>query len=316
MRGTAIISLLLLMYSGRLAAQDSLSGMSVPASAPTPDVIRERDTLPGIGMTDSVRLRISDFPAMPSASRAYGEAVGGYVEAHPYFPWLARPVFLISREHPPSGMDWLFYTLLGSLAFFGILRRGFARYVTDLAVAFFGQGIRQAPIREQLARQALPAQLMNLQFLVNVALFGHLLAPDLHLPGIPGHWAQIGALMLLMAAVYVVKGLTLWVAGFLAGRPAEAEGYLFIVMMVNKVTGVALIPLNILLAYLGSDFRGPILAVVLLLLSALFLLRLLRCYDFVSRELRIGFLPFLLFLTSFEVMPMLVLGKALIVLFP
>lgn len=314
MRGTAIISLLMLMYAGRLAAQDSLSGLPVPASAPATDAVR--DSLPTLWQTDSVLLLISGFPLMPAASRGYGEAVGGYVEAHPYFPWLARPVFLISREHAPSGMDWLFYTLLCSLAFFGILRRGFARYVTDLAVAFFGQAIRQAPIREQLARQTLPAQLMNLQFLFNVALFGYLMVPDLLLPGISGHWAQIGALMLLMAAVYAVKGLTVWVTGFLAGRPTEAEGYLFIVMMVNKVTGVALIPLNILLAYLGGDFRTPILAVVLLILSSLFLLRLLRCYDFVSRELRVGFLPFLLFLASFEVMPMLVLGKALIVLFP
>jgi hypothetical protein len=233
------------------------------------------------------------------------------VEAHPYFPWLASPEFLISRERGPSGTDWLFYTLLGSLAFYGFLRRGFGRYVGDLAVAFFDQAIRQAQIREQLARQTLPAQLMNLQFLFNAALFAHLMAPELHLPGLTGHASQVGGFMLLTATVYIVKSLAVWTAGFLSGKPTEAEGYLFIVMMVNKMAGIALIPLNILLAYLGGDFSALITGVVLLFMAVLFLFRFVLCYEYVRRELRVGAFPFILFLASFEVMPVLVVAKLL-----
>ncbi|NDC76862.1 MAG: DUF4271 domain-containing protein [Chitinophagia bacterium] len=298
---------------GSVLAQDSLSGATL--SLPVQQAGVGVDSLAYPGLSDSVRLRLAAFPAMRSGSRVYGDAIGGYVEAHPYFPWLASPVYLISRERGPSGMDWLFYTLLGSLAFFGLLRRGFGRYLADLAVAFFDQAIRQAQIREQLARQALPAQLMNLQFLFNTALFAHLLAPNLRLPGLTGHGGQIGGFMLLAAAVYGVKSVAIWTAGYLSGKSAEAEGYLFIVMMVNKMAGIALIPMNILLAYLGGDFSALIAGVVLLLFSALFLFRLFRCYEYVNREFHIGLLAFLLFLASFEVMPVLVVGKLLLGVF-
>ena len=295
---------------GSVLAQDSLSG-----AAPSLPVLVAGvggDSLAYPGLSDSVRRRLPDFPTMPSGCRVCGDAIGGYVEAHPYFPWLAGPVYLISRERGPSGMDWIFYTLLGSLAFFGLLRRGFGRYVADLSVAFFDQAIRQAKIREQLARQALPAQLMNLQFLFNAALFAHLLSPNLHLPGLTGHGLQIAGYMLLTAAVYAVKGLVVRMAGYLSGKSAEAEGYLFIVMMVNKIAGIALIPMNILLAYLGGDFNALIAGGVLLLMSSLFLFRFLRCYEYVNREFHVGVPAFLLFLASFEVMPVLVLGKLLL----
>lgn len=314
MRAIAIIWMTWGVF-GSVLAQDSLSGAA--SSLPVRQASVAGDSLAYPGLSDSTRRRLADFPAMRSGSRVYGDVIGGYVEAHPYFPWLASPVYLISPERGPSGMDWLFYTLLGSLAFFGLLRRGFGRYLADLSVAFFDQAIRQAQIREQLARQALPAQLMNLQFLFNAALFAHLLSPDVRLPGLPaaGHGAQIGGFMLLTAAVYVVKGVVVRTAGYLSGKPAEAEGYLFIVMMVNKIAGIALIPVNILLAYLGGDFGALMAGVVLLLLSALFLFRFLRCYEYVQREFHLGVLGFLLFLASFEVMPVLVLGKLLLGVF-
>jgi hypothetical protein len=298
---------------GTVQSQDSLSGAS--PTLPVRRVSVDGDSLAYPGLSDSVRLRLADFASMRSGSRVYGESIGGYVEAHPYFPWLAAPVYLISRERGASGMDWLFYTLLGNLAFFGWLRRGFGRYLADLSVAFFDQAIRQAQIREQLARQALPAQLMNLQFLFNAALFAHLLWPGLRLSdlsGAAGHGVQIGGLMLLTAVVYAVKGLVVRTAGHLTGKPAEAEGYFFIVMMVNKMAGIALIPMNILLAYLGGDYSALITGVALLLLSVLFLFRFIRCYEYVRREFHIGALAFLLFLASFEAMPMLVVGKLLL----
>lgn len=121
--------------------------------------------------------------------------------------------------------------------------------------------------------------------------------------------------MLLTVAVYACKNLAVRTAGYLSGRPTEAEGYLFIVMMVNKMAGIALIPMNILLAYLGGDFRNLIAGVVVLLISALFIMRFLRCYEYVRREFHVGVPAFLLFLASFEVMPVLVVGKLLLGVF-
>jgi hypothetical protein len=320
MRLPIVISLFLLSLGG-LSAQDSATPQ---ATADTSAALPARwppattsDTTGGwSGLSDTTLRRLSDFPAQPSTCRTYGAAVAGYVEAHPYFAWLGRPVYLISRERRPPATDWIFYTLLATVLFFGILRQAYGRYLTDLSVAFFELAIRQAPLREQLARQTLPSLLLNLLFVFNTALFIRLAVPGLRWPAGGGHASVIGGLALLIAAVYLGKQWLLRAAGWLSGRSADAEGYLFIVMMVNKVAGIALIPMNLLQAYLGREHGTTIGITAIVLFSALLVFRILRCYAFVSRELRFSLWTFLLSMASFEVMPMLVIAKLAAGLFP
>jgi len=320
MRLPIVISLFLLPFGG-LSAQDTATPQ---ATVDTTEAVATgwpgttaSDTSGGwSGLSDTTLRRLSDFPLQPAVCGTYGDAVAGYVEAHPYFAWLGRPVYLISRERRPPPTDWIFYTLLASALFFGILRQAYGRYLADLSVAFFELAIRQAPLREQLARQTLPSLLLNLLFLFNTALFIRLSAPGLHWPAGGGHAGAIGGLALLIAAVYLGKQWLLRAVGWLSGRSAYAEGYLFIVMMVNKVAGIALIPMNLLQAYLGRDHATAITITAIVLFSALLVFRFLRCYAFVSRELRFGLWTFLLSMASFEVMPMLVIAKLAAGLFP
>lgn len=320
MRLPIVISLSLLSLGG-LSAQDSATQqVTVDTSEAIPDwgpSATTSDTSGGwSGLSDTTLRRLSDFPAQPAACRTYGAAVAGYVEAHPYFAWLGRPDYLISRERRPPATDWIFYTLLATGLFFGFLRQAYGRYLADLSVAFFELAIRQAPLREQLARQTLPSLLLNLLFVFNTALFIRLVAPGLHWQAGGDHASVVGGLALLIAAVYLGKQGLLRAVGWLSGRPADAEGYLFIVMMVNKVAGIALIPMNLLQAYLGSDYGTAIGITAIALFSALLVFRILRCYAFVSRELRFSLWTFLLSMASFEVMPILVIAKLATGLFP
>lgn len=311
MRLPIAISFFLLCFGG-VSAQDSATLPSaVDTSAVRPQGV-SADSLGGSsGLSAATLRRLSDFPVRPEACRTYGGAAGGYVVAHPYFDWLGRPDFLVSKERRPPATDWLFYTLLASLALFGVLRQVFRRYLTDLSVAFFDLAIGQAALREQLARQTLPSGLMNLLFLFNAGLFIRLALPDLRWPdnGGSGHASVIGGAALLIALVYLGKHVLVRAAGWLAGRPAEAEGYLFLVMMVNKVAGIALIPMNLLLAYPGADHGTAVGVTAAGLLSILLLFRILRCHAYLSRELHLGLWPFLLSMASFEVMPILVIAK-------
>lgn len=314
MRGYLLISLVML-FAGGSFAQDSLPGpMADTVSRPTMAI--GSDSLALKGVSDSTLRRLGDFSAMPAGCSLYGQRVGGYVEAHPYFPWLATPVLLMADEHKPAGTDWLFYTLLACLAYLGLLRRGFPKYFSDLWVAFFELAIRQGQIREQMSRQAIPAQLMNLMFLINTSLFLFLSTPALQIPGLLGAGPQLAAWMLTLAAIYGLKYWSIQCMGWLAGKPVEAHSYMFIVMMVNKVLGMLLIPVNIFLAYRAPNHRDVILIFSIGLLGILILYRFIRCFEFVRREFRADFIPYLLFFASFEVMPMLVIGKVLMGLFP
>ncbi|MBM3441850.1 MAG: DUF4271 domain-containing protein [Bacteroidetes bacterium] len=305
-----------LLFCGPGFAQDSLQGR-MPDTARSPTLTIGSDLLASEGITDStLRRRLTDFTLMPAACRTYGPQVGGYMEAHPYFPWLAKPVLWMAHEHRPVRLDWLFYALLACLAYLGLLRRGFPKYFSDLWVAFFDMAIRQSQIREQMSRQAIPSQLINLLFFINTALFLILVSSGLGIPTFLGAGPQLAAWLLTLAVLYGLKYLSIRCVGWLSGRHTEAQHYMFIVMMVNKVLGMLLIPLNIFLAFRGPDQRDIILVFAIGIVGVLALYRFLRCFEFVHRELRVDFLPYLLFFGSFEVMPILVIGKVLFGLFP
>jgi hypothetical protein len=279
-----------------------------------------------VSLVDSVSLRPSSggqssvsvsvpmrdrFRPHPTDLHSYGTHVGGYVFSHPIYP-LDKPVtsWLISRRHPAS-TDWIFYLFLICLFFIGLMRLIFPRYMGDLILVFRNVVHRQKQLRDQLAQNALPSLMLNVFSCVSGGIFLFFLwRPDLmNAAWIP--FRSILSLVLMLMVIYVVKYLLLMLTGWLSGHPREASSYVFIVMMVNKVAGILLIPISVLLAYRSQEDRSFLTGFALIMVGALFLIRLVRTYEYLSKELKISLLNFIFLVVSFEVLPIFILGKAL-----
>jgi hypothetical protein len=261
---------------------------------------------------DTVAVRSLDqFTFRYNPNRVYGDAIGYFMEADTLFKLSARAVNFKREDRPSPHTDWIFYLFLFCFSYLGVIRLIFSRYLEDLFRVFFNVVLRQKHIRDQLAQKSLPSLLLNVFFVLSAGLFlffmtrGLNFAPD-HQP-----WQLASFFILLLAAVYLAKYMLVRFAGWITGKNIESENYIFIVFMVNKIVGLFLLPMSVLLAYTEPANRLFYTTLSLAVLSILIVIRLVRVFDYVHKEFRINLLHFIVFVFSFEVLPILLLDKAL-----
>lgn len=251
------------------------------------------------------------FRPRSNGSCIYGSAIGGYLTGHPWYrldipmqSWLIAP-----RKRPAT--DWMFYLFIACLLYIGWMRLAFPRYMGDLFLVFRNVVHRQKQLRDQVSQNLLPSLLLNFFFSISAGIFLFFLwRPDLRNLEWPP-LLSIPMLVLLLMIIGIGKYLLLQLAGWLSGRQKEASAYAFIVFMVNKVGGILLLPLSLMLAYRTDQDRSFWVNIALILVAILFLIRLVRAYDYVSKELKVNILHFLFMVFSFEVLPILLIAKAL-----
>lgn len=84
--------------------------------------------------------------------------------------------------------------------------------------------------------------------------------------------------------------------------------HLFLISIVNKVIGLVLLPLSILAAYLSVDIGKKMIYIGIFIWGIVMIYRLLK--EFVlSREYKIPYLYFILYLCAFEISPMIIALK-------
>lgn len=292
-----------------LAAMTVVHGQSLPVPDSLSAAVSTGKPMGTPPMTQPSRTNI--FRPLMSESCIYGPYIGGYVTRHPWFS-LDIPVrsWLISTRQRPA-TDWIFYLFISCLFYIGIMRILFPRYMGNLFLVFRNVVHRQKQLRDQVAQNALPSFLLNLFFCISGGIFLFFIWRSNLMNGQRPPLTTILSLIILFMAIGVSKFLLLRLTGWLAGRQKEADSYAFIVFMVNKVMGLLLIPISLMLAYRTDADHAFWVDIAWILVAGFFLVRLYRTYDFVSKELKINILHFFLMVFSFEVLPILLIGKAL-----
>jgi hypothetical protein len=297
--------LLVSLWGFEARAQDT-----VAIAEPVSDTISLR---PPDSLTRANRL---DRFKIDSGFSVYGYAVAGYIVRHPNFHAAEKAIEMLVLERTPPDTDWIFYFFTGLLFYLALLKLIFPKYFFDLFRVFFNTALRQKQIREQLTQEPLPSLLLNIFFVISGGAFGYFVLVH---QGLNRHfdnkWLLLGICILSLIIIYVTKFLFLQFMGWILGKREEAEAYTFIVYMVNKIAGMALLPAGMLMALSEAGWARTILFFVWAGLAALFLYRMIRAYQMLYKSLKINFLHLVVFVVSFEIIPILVLYKVLLNLF-
>lgn len=251
-----------------------------------------------------------------SLKSVYGIASGGYILAHPTYHAAIKGVPMIALERNPPKTDWIFYVFAGLLFYLAFLKLIFPKYFGDISRVFFNSALRQKQIREQLIQEVLPSLFLNIFFILSGGLFGYFLLDYYGLiKRIDNHWVVVGFCVLILALIYIVKFVFIRFMGWVLGKNEEAETYNFVVAMVNKFAGFIMLPAGLLLAVSETDWSKTVLFFCYLLLAGLLLYRWARSFQLAHKGLKINQLHFIIFIVSFEIIPILVLYKVLFNLF-
>ena len=250
-------------------------------------------------MPDSASYR----PPVP-ARRNYAD----WMENNQWLPFKSKAKEVLQVPHRQASKDLAFYFMAALLLYLGIIRTIYSRYFSNLLRVFFNTSLRQSQLTDQLLQAKLPSLLFNILFLLVSSYYLFLLL--IRKQGLDFHqWIWWPICFLGIWMIYVGKYSILKLSGWLTGYRQQAETYIFIVFLINKMIGLLLIPGIILMS-----FSQPLLAQVttiasFVLIGLLLILRFVRSYGLMQHNFRVSRLHFILYIIGLELLPLLLIYK-------
>jgi hypothetical protein len=268
-------------------------------------------------MMDSVSKKpISDSGWKPDANQPYtGQFIRQLYRQHPYFGFYSPIIKLTSEKKEFRGKEGWFYALMGLLLLFALFRESFPKYMDDLYRLFFRTTLKQRQVREQLIQTPLPSLLLNLFFFVISGLYIAIILQQYKIAPVENTWILFSYCTLALAVMYSVKFLGLRFSGWLFSMPEAADSYIFIVFIINKVIGIFLLPFLILLAFTDGNLYKIALTLSWLGIASLLVYRFILTYVTVRNQIKVNPFHFLIYLLAFEIIPLLLIYKLLLVFF-
>jgi hypothetical protein len=214
-----------------------------------------------------------------------------------------------------TGKEYLFYYLIFLLILFGLLRRAFAKYFYDLFRVFFKTTLKQRQTQEQLLQSSLASVLMNSFFVLSAGLYVNFLLQYFQLVISDNFWLQYIYCAGALAAIYLVKYIGLKITGWLFNVSNATDSYIFIVFIINKMLGIFLLPFLLLLAFANDPLYSSAMVISWLGIGLLLIYRFILSYRALRKEVKLNSFHFILYILGFEVIPLLLIYKLLLLIF-
>lgn len=300
---------------GQSWAQSAADTLHPPV---TDTAATRRDSLPAAIYTDSVSKKpVTDTSwqlqvnGIPPSQLLTGEAL----LRNKWFILSGDAIRLHKEYRQYQGKDLIFYMLLSLCIVFAVLRQAFPKYFSDLFRLFFRTTLKQRQIREQLMQTPLPSLLLNGFYVVTGGLYLDFIYQRFH-PGPPFHfWLLFLYAGLALSAIYFIKFTGLKLSGWIFNMEEAASAYVFIVFVVNKMIGIFLLPVVICLAFMKEPGYSAVLVLSWCGVGSLLLYRLVLTFSAIRNQVRLNPFHFFLYLCAFEVAPVLLIYKGLLVFF-
>lgn len=232
---------------------------------------------------------------------------------NPYFNFkekAAPPPYSIKKATP--GREFYFYSLVILFLFFAILKTVFSKYFSDQLSFFFRRGLKYKQLKSQLIQSPLPSVLFNLFFFLTggfyifLAIKYHNSSLDLSI------WQLIIFCPLALLLIYSGKFLILKFLGWVFQFGKLTDNYIFTIFSINKIMGIFLLPFLVLIALSNNQISTIGWTLSIVFICCMFLYRFISAIGLIRNENNISALHFLLYIIAFEVLPTIILYKAIV----
>ena len=161
----------------------------------------------------------------------------------------------------------------------------------------------------------LPSLLLNGFFVISSGLYIAFLLQYFKI----GHGENFWLLFLYgtigISAAYFLKFLGLKLSGWVFNVQEAANSYIFIVFIVNKMIGILLLPILVMLAFTVGDIYSGSVTISLCLIGGLLIYRFILTYAAIHNQVKVNPFHFFLYMCAFEIAPLLLIYKGLLVFF-
>lgn len=298
---------IIVFLTASLFKGSSLMAMQKPDSTAIIDTASKKASADSVSKVSNKRISDSLF-IVQKKKQIRDTASFKKLMTHPYLPMQTKPSFRINELRIAPNYDGRFYLIIGMLFYLAFIKVTFPKYFSNVFQLIFQSPVRQKQTREQLQQNNLASLFSNILFILNASIFVSLIAVknawvDVSL------YACIAYSAAIFAGLYLFKFLFLWFSGWLFSQTEAIGNYSFIVFLTNKVMGVFLIPVILLLAFSPLSVQDFAYNSAIIVISILFVYRYLVSFSIVRASLKVSAFHFFLYLCTCEVLPMLVLYK-------
>jgi Domain of unknown function (DUF4271) len=239
----------------------------------------------------------------------YHAAIQAVLNQNIFLNSKGTPVSMTVKIKKRQSTDVVFYLLAGLVLLMALIKFFFARYFTNLFRVFFNTSLRQSQLTDQLLQAKLPSLFFNIFFILSAGIYIFFLLVQYKLITSEYQWSVLGACILILAIVYLVKFSTLKFTGWVTGYHESTDTYIFIIFLISKIIGVVLIPFTVLMAFAEAPIAITSAFVSLLIIGLLLFLRFFRSYSLLQSQLKISRFHFFLYLAGVEILPLLLVYK-------
>jgi len=301
------LPLLAMAQKDSLTAKDSTSvkriiAQVLPADSQLMRLVKKDSLLSrdSIRLKDSILLAGSDTSILTNPYQRVFE--------NPFLPLQAAPNNWIIHFREAAGKEMLFYLIVGLLLLLALIRVAFPRYLNNLFIYFFRTSLRQKQTRDQLLQEQISSLLMNLMFFMIAATF-ITLAVQYFKWFMGDFWRLwLGSFIFLML-LYLGKFLFLRFAGWVFNSREAAGSYVFIVFMMNKMLGILLIPVLLLVAFSAQPLVQAAFTVGWIMIVLVFVYRYLVSFALFRNKIALNAFHFFIYLMAVEIIPLLLIYK-------
>ncbi len=227
-------------------------------------------------------------------------------------PFSQPPLQVNEKEFIRENRDVYFYILIVMLFFYGMIKLFFPKYVHWLFSHFLRPNMRQQQMRDHLLQSPLASLMLNFLFILAGGLFMLFLAGYYDLQLNEPEWKlwllYSGCLLALSIGQYIL----LKTIGWLFNISTTIDTYIFVIFLVNKIVGIILLPVIVLMAFPLSALLPVLVTITYMALALLLVYRFLISYKSIGNEIKVSRFHFFLYLCAFEIAPLLIIGKVLL----
>lgn len=304
-------------FAAHTAAQTLLDTLKSNDTSASQNILKENDSVQSLSTLSQVSKKTSTdsfFVIKQHSDFASPLFTRQVLKNHPYFGFNAP---IVQNEQAivrkVTGKELIFYLMIILLIIYALLRLAFPKYFIDLFRLFFRTTIKQRQIKEQLMQTPLPSLLLNIFFIVSGGLYVSFIVQHFQWSIHENFWILFLYCCAGLLIAYSVKFLGLKISGWLFSMQDAANAYIFIVFTVNKVIGILLLPILVLLAFSIGNVYAVSLTLSWCIIAILLFYRFILTYRAVHNQVKVNPFHFFLYLCAFEIAPLLLVYKGLLV---
>jgi uncharacterized membrane protein YuzA (DUF378 family) len=245
-------------------------------------------------------------------SKNYHVKIDRALHQHFFLQSTKQPIVNASSIIATRDSSVLFYVLLLLAFILSFFKYVYERYFNTLFRVFFNTTLRQSQLTDQLLQSKLTSLLFNIFFVITGGLYVYFILNHFKWNTSQAQWQKIMYCIIGLAAIYATKFITLTFTGWLTGKSTMVDTYVFVIFLINKIIGIILLPIVIVMAFAPESIKAPIAIISLLFIALMLLLRYFRAYGLTQNNLKISRFHFTLYIVGVEILPLLVMYKSLL----